>query len=206
MTNRGARLLNLATLFTFGVLAIAALAACNESAPAAQTRPTPTAAPLNLDSVYRSPTGLYTIGYNHTWAVQEIQSAAGPADYFKLPNGAFAVTSDKVQPGTQLEDFLKSTIDQYQNANIQNVQRAGAISIGGGQGELLHAITYVNAQGVTVPTPTSSSAKPRQLYQAFYVAGDTGYTFSISWLDDGSTNYLSLLRSMLQTFALSGTS
>lgn len=206
MTNRGARLLKLATVFILGTLAFATLIACSASKTGAKMPPAPTAPALNLDAVFRSPTGLYTIRYNHTWTTQEVPSEAGMADYFKLPDGAFAVTTDKVQPGTRLDDFLQSTIEQYQTANIQNVERAGAINVGGSQGEMLHAVTYVTAQGVTVATPPSRNAQPRDLYQAFYVAGDTGYTFSISWLRNNSTNYLSLFRSMLQTFTLAGTS
>jgi hypothetical protein len=185
--------------------AITSLMGC--SSPGASRAPA-TASPsqLALNAVFNSPTGLYTIRYNRNWPVQQVQSQAGPADYFKLPGATFAVTTDHILPGTQLEAFVQSTIVEYRSVNYQGIERAGAINVGGGHGELLHLVTYVDTQGATVARPPSPDAKPRNLYQAFYLAGDQSYTFSIAWPRDDTTDYLSLFRNLLQTFTLAGAS
>ncbi len=188
------------------VLALAACAAPSRSSSRVQPTATASASELALDSVYSSPTGLFTIRYNHTWPHQEIASQAGPADYFKLPTATFAITSARVQPGTQLETYVQAQIDEYHSVNIQGVERDGPITVAGGHAELLHAVTYVDAQGNTVAQAPAPDAKPRNLYQAFYLVGDQSFTFSIAWPQDDRTDYLQLFRSLLQTFTLASAS
>ncbi len=169
-----------------------------------QTSATPPA--WALDAVFTSPTGLYTIRSNRTWSHQQVISAAGPVDSFKLPNATFAVTMDRVQPGTQLETYVRAEIDAYHSVNMQGVQRDGPISVAGGHAELLQAVTYVDALGQTVAQQSGPDARAYKLYQAFYLAGEQSFTFSIAWPQDDPSDYLSLFRSLLQTFTLTATS
>lgn len=168
--------------------------------------PTPVSLQTNLDTVFSSPTGLYTLRYNHSWAVQRIDSQAGGLDVFTLPNATISVEAERVPAGTKLDALIDQTLQQYKGANIQGIERAGAIDVGGGHGELVKATTYVNAQGVTVASAPSPSSKPRNLYQAFYLAGTLRFTFSVAWPQGIGEDYLPLFRAMMQTFTLAGTS
>jgi len=165
-----------------------------------------TATPIasDLDAVFTSPTGRFTLRVNKSWHQQEVPTQAGPLDYFQLPDAALSVVSDKVAPGTQLEHFVDATLTQYQQVQIEDLARMGSVEIGGGQGEMLRARTYVDATGATAFAPPAAGATPRRLYQAFYVAGNLGFTFSIAWPEDDSTDYLALFRSVLKTFTLGG--
>ena len=194
----GSRLLGAAA-----VLALTVVLGCSAQRRASAT-PGPSPLDTSLDAVFTSPSGLYTIRYNHAWPSQQLPSLAGLVDYFKLPNATFAVATDRVLPGTTLDAFVQATLTQYTTAKIQSVQRVGTVGIGGGRGVLLHALTYVTPQGVTVATPPSAGAQPRNLYQAFYLAGEQSFTFSIAWPRDGKTDYLDLFRSLLETFTLAG--
>lgn len=188
------RLFSLVLLFP--LLVGLGLTACHRSSP----KPT-----VNLDTVFTSPTGRYTIRVDHTWPEQEIAASQGRIlDYFTLPNGAFSVITDAELPGTTLDKFVQSTLDQYRSAHVQRLERAGSIEVGPGRGELLKARTYVDARGQTAFSPPAPNATPRTLYQAFYVAGDVGFTFSIVWPENVHTDFLSLFRSMLRTFTLAG--
>lgn len=166
---------------------------------------TPTPSAVSLDTVFRSPTGRYTLRVNRAWQGQELQSQGGIQDYFTLPDGAFSVVSDNVIPGTQLDHFTQTALDSYRQVHVQGIERMGSIDVGGGKGELVKARTYVNGNGETVFSPPSPGATPRTLYQAFYVAGNVGFTFSIVWPQSGHTDYLALFRSILHTFTLAGT-
>jgi hypothetical protein len=197
-----------AALLLLGVVACARRPVAGGSAHVARTGGTPSPTPIatDLDTVYNSPTGRFSLRVNHAWQQQEMSSAGGPVDFFTLPDAAFTVVSDNVQPGTELEHFVQATVDQYQQAQIQGLQRLGPVDVGQGQGELLVARTWVDASGATAFSPPAPGATPRTLYQAFYVAGDTAFTFSIAWPQTDSTDYLSLFRSILRTFTIGGAS
>jgi len=106
---------------------------------------------------------------------------------------------------TKLDALIDQMMAQYRRVNIQGLERAGAIDVGGGRGELVHAQTFVDAQGITVASAPAPGARPRNLYQAFYLAGTQRYTFSVAWPQGDTQDYLNLLRSILQTFTLAGT-
>jgi hypothetical protein len=159
----------------------------------------------NLDTLFRSPSGLYTLRYNHTWSQQQLVTEAGTLDLFTLPNATVAVEMETVPQGTKLEGLTEQMMAQYRSVNIQGLERAGSIDVGGGQGELLRAVTYVDAQGVTTASAPSAGAKPRTLYQAFYLVGNQRYTFSVAWPQGDNTDYVKLFRTILKTFALTGT-
>jgi hypothetical protein len=177
--------------------------ACAFRSSTAGTPPKP-ALQTNLDTLFSSPTGLYSMRYNHTWQVSKVFTAAGDLDLFTLPQATIAVEAEKVQAGTTLDGVVDQMLSQYRTANIQGLQRVGSIDVGGGRGELVHALTYVNAQGLTVASAPSPGARPRNLYQAFYVAGPLQFTFSVAWQQGDSTDYLPLFRSILHTFTLAG--
>jgi hypothetical protein len=160
----------------------------------------------NLDTLFTSPTGLYTLRYNHSWSAQRVDMQAGGLDVFTLPDATISVEAERVPPGTTLDALIDQTLKQYRDANIQGLQRAGSVNVGGGHGELVRATTYVDAQGITVASAPSPTAKPRNLYQAFYLAGTLRFTFSVAWPQDDNTDYPKIFRSMLQTFTLAGTS
>jgi hypothetical protein len=178
--------------------------ACGHSARPAPARTTATPIATDLDSLFTSPTGRFTLRVNQSWRRQEIATQAGLLDYFSLPDAALSIVSDQLAPGTQLDKFVQATIDQYHQAQIQDLSRVGSVEIGGGQGAMLRARTYVDAAGSTAFAPPAAGATPRRLYQAFYVAGNVGYTFSMAWPEDDSTDYLALFRSVLKTFTLRG--
>jgi hypothetical protein len=190
------------------VVLSATVVACGHAShpTASRTASGPTATPIatDLDVVFTSPTGRFTMRVNKSWHLQEMATQAGLLDYFALPDAALSVVSDEVAPGTQLDHFVQATYDQYHQAQVQELARAGAIEIGGAQGQLLRARTYVDAGGSTAFAPPAPGAVPRRLYQAFYVAGTVGYTFSMAWPEDDSTDYLSLFRAVLKTFTLGG--
>jgi len=190
-------------LATFAGLSACGRAVHRASAPAA-SGVTATPIATDLDAVFTSPTGRFTMRVNKSWRQQEVRTQAGLLDYFALPDAALSVVSDQVAPGTQLEHFVDATVNQYQQVQIQDLARVGSVEIGGGRGEMLHARTYVDATGATAFAPPAAGATPRRLYQAFYVAGDLGFTFSIAWPEDDSTDYLTLFRSVLETFTLGG--
>jgi hypothetical protein len=197
---------HLTPLLALPVLAIAALAITSCRSPNSGSSGAEKLPPPQLDAVYSSPTGLYTIRYNHNWLVQQLGTQGGIADFFKLADETtFAVVMDRVLPGTSLERMVQSTVSQYRDAHVQGLERIGTVNVGGGKGVLLHALTYVTPEGLTSMTPPSPGAKPRNLYQVFYLAGDQSFTFSIAWPQTDKTDYLTLFRSMLQTFTLAGT-
>jgi hypothetical protein len=162
--------------------------------------------PTDLDTLFNSPTGLYTLRYNHSWTVQRFDSQAGGLDVFSLPDATISVEAEKVSPGTTLAALIDQTLKQYRDANVQGVQRGGSVDVAGGHAELVRAVTYVNEQGLTVASAPSPAAKPRNLYQAFYLAGTTRFTFSVAWPQDDNTDYAKIFRSILHTFTLAGTS
>lgn len=157
-----------------------------------------------LNAVFTSPSRLYSLRYNRSWSVQEINGPTGPLDYFTLPDASFSVAATSLQPGTTLAGFTQATLQSYRQVNLSGLSQEGSIEIGGGQGMLLRATTYVNAAGQTVATPPSPDAPAHTLYQALYVIGSRGFTFSIAWPQRDSTDYLSLFRSMLRSFTLAG--
>lgn len=159
----------------------------------------------SLDTVFTSPTGLFTLRYNHSWSTQRADSQDAGLDLFTLPNATISVEADRVPPGTKLDALIEQTLQQYRSANIQGLGREGSIDVGGGRGELVKATTYVNAQGLTVASAPSPGSKPRNLYQAFYLAGTLRFTFSVAWPQGDSFDYIRLFRSILQTFTLAGT-
>ncbi|MGI8554342.1 MAG: hypothetical protein ACR2PL_26685 [Dehalococcoidia bacterium] len=159
-----------------------------------------------LDAVYRSPSGLYTIRYNHSWRAQQVSSLSGPLDYFLLPNAKLSIGAAPLPHGTTLEKYVQQTLSAYQHLSLQDIERAGDIEVGGAQGALLRLTTYVDAQGQTVATPPVPDAKPQSLVQALYTSGDQSFTFSITWPSADQTDYLTLFRAILRTFTLAGAS
>jgi hypothetical protein len=158
----------------------------------------------DLDTLFTSPTGRYTLRVNHTWSVQQLPSQAGIVDLFSLAKANFSVVSANVIPGTKLDQFVQSEMDQYRQVKIQNLERVGTVNVGGGQGTLIRAKTYVDSRNVTVYTPPSPNSKARTLYQAFYLSGDVSYTFSMAWDEGDRTDYPGLFNSILRTFTLAG--
>ncbi|HTE87126.1 MAG TPA: hypothetical protein VK821_20635 [Dehalococcoidia bacterium] len=189
----------LALLLSLGASACRTRPTEGSSTPAAPTLQT------KLDTVFSSPSGLYTLRYNHSWQVQQIVTEAGVLDLFTLPNATISVETERVPPGTKLDALIEQTLAQYRSVNIQGLERAGSINVGGGHGELVHAVTYVNAQGVTVASAPAPGSRPRNLSQAFYLAGTQRFTFSVAWPQGDGTDYMKLFRSILQTFTLAGT-
>ena len=139
-------------------------------------------------------------------AGSEIATPGGIGDFYTVDSATFAVLMDKVLPGTTLERMVQSTVAQYKTAHIQDLERVGTVNVGGGKGELLRAVTYVTADGSTSASAPAPGARPRTLYQVLYLAGEQSFTFSIAWPQSDNTDYLSLFRSMLQTFTLAGAS
>jgi hypothetical protein len=165
---------------------------------------TPVLESTDLDTRFSSPTGRYTIRVNHSWKVQQLPSQAGIVDLFSLERANFSVVSANVIPGTKLDQFVQSEMDQYRQVKIQGLERVGTVDVGGGQGTAIRAKTYVDSRNITVYTPPSPNAKARTLYQAFYLSGDVSYTFSMVWDEGDRTDYLGLFRSILRTFTLAG--
>lgn len=159
-----------------------------------------------LDAVFNSPTRLYSIRVNHAWKSQQLLTQAGLLDYFSLPDAKLSILVETLQPGTTLAAYTQNALAGYQRVQLQGLAQAGSIDVGGGEGELLRAVTYLAPDGQTLAAPAGPNAQPQTFVQALYVAGTHGFSFSMAWPRDGVPDQLPIFRAVLHTFTLAGAS